>query len=75
MTPLVGKILFNLAVIMVLMDLVALPFLEWDSAEFVVAIIALMILLALITFVVVAVRRSVGNGMLTNLSFKLPLFS
>jgi hypothetical protein len=57
MAPVVGRIAFNIGVLLVVLSLIPLPFLPRDSAEFVVAVIALVISSIFLALVIWDVRR------------------
>jgi len=59
MDPGMGRILFNIAFLILVLSLIPLPFLDSKSAEFVVDIIALIISFFLLSFVSWDVRRQV----------------
>lgn len=57
MAPAVGRIAFNIGVLLVILSLVVLPFLPRDSAEFVVDVIAFVLSCIFLALVVWDVRR------------------
>ena len=57
MDPRIGKVAFNIALLMLILALIPLPFLSVDSAEFVVAVIALTISSIFLALVLLEVRR------------------
>ncbi len=59
MDPSIGRVAFNLAFLFLVMALISLPFLDVNSAEFVVDIMALIILALFLIFVSWEVRRQV----------------
>ena len=59
MNPTVGRVAFNIAILLVVLSLLPLPFLNRKSAEFLIDIIALFISLIFLAIVVWDVRRQV----------------
>lgn len=59
MEPHIGRVAFNIGVLLVVLSVLPLPFLSMDSAEFVVDVIALAISLVFLAFVTWEVRRQV----------------
>lgn len=59
MDPSIGRVAFNLGVLFVFLALIPLPFLDINSAEFIVSILALIFLSAFLIFVVYDVRKQV----------------
>ena len=59
MHPTVGRVAFNIAVLLVVMALMPLPWLRRDSAEFVVDVLALGLSLVFLLLVAWEVRREV----------------
>ena len=57
MHPRIGRLAFNIAFFIVFTSAIMLPFLKYDSAEFVVDTLALIIGLAWLLMVVYEVRR------------------
>jgi len=57
MEPYIGRISFNIAIILVVLTLIPLPFLDNKSAEFIVDILALVLSLSFLCFVSWDVRR------------------
>ena len=57
MAPAVGRIAFNIGVLLVILSLVVLPFLPKGSAEFVVDVIAFVLSCIFLALVVWDVRR------------------
>jgi len=57
MSPVVGRIAFNIGVLLFILSLVPLPFLPVGSAEFVVDVIALVLSSIFLALVVWSVRR------------------
>ena len=59
MDPSIGRVAFNLAFLFLVMALIPLPFLDMNSAEFVVDTIALIVSALFLIFVSWDVRRQV----------------
>lgn len=59
MEPHIGRIAFNIAILLVTLILIALPFLNMQSAEFVTAVLALIISLVFLLLIAWDVRRQV----------------
>ena len=59
MEPHIGRIAFNIAITLVILSLVPLPYLKEGSAEFIIDIIALIISLIFLFFVSWDSRRQV----------------
>lgn len=59
MDPSIGRVAFNLAFLFLVMALIPLPFLDVNSAEFVVDMVALIISALFLIFVSWEVRRQV----------------
>ena len=59
MEPHMGRVAFNIGVLLVVLSVLPLPFISMDSAEFVVDVIALAISLVFLAFVTWEVRRQV----------------
>lgn len=59
MEPRIGRIAFNIAITLVILSLIPLPYLKERSAEFVINIIALIISLIFLFFIFWDVRRQV----------------
>ncbi|MDH5439016.1 MAG: hypothetical protein OEZ48_10190 [Candidatus Bathyarchaeota archaeon] len=59
MEPHIGRVAFNIGVLLVVLSVLPLPFLSTDSAEFVVDVIALTISLVFLAFVTWEVKRQV----------------
>ncbi|MEM2921578.1 MAG: hypothetical protein QXF26_04590 [Candidatus Bathyarchaeia archaeon] len=59
MDPSIGRVAFNLAFLFLIMALIPLPFLDVNSAEFVVDTLALIISALFLIFVSWEVRRQV----------------
>ncbi len=57
MAPAVGKLAFTMGILAIIMALVPLPFLERDSPEFTVDVIALIVASIFLALVVWDVRR------------------
>jgi len=57
MEPHLGRIAFNISVLLLVLALIPLPFLKNESAEFIVDVLALIILLAFLFLVIWDVRR------------------
>jgi len=57
--PHMGRVAYNIGVLLVVLSVLPLPFLSMDSAEFVVDVIALAIFLVFLAFVTWEVRRQV----------------
>jgi len=57
MAPTVGRIAFNIGVLLVILSLIPLPFLPVGSAEFVVDVIALVLSVIFLSLIVWDVRR------------------
>jgi len=66
MEPHIGRIAFNIVVLLVVLTLISLPFLRRDSPEFIVSILALMFSLVFLSLVVWDVRRQAKKEMLGN---------
>lgn len=62
MDPSTGRVAFNIGVLLVFLALISLPFLDFNSAEFIVAVIALAISLAFLLFVSYEVRKQVKQA-------------
>ncbi|MEM4230213.1 MAG: hypothetical protein QXZ66_10720 [Thermoproteota archaeon] len=63
MEPSIGKIAFKLAVLLLIMALIPLPFLDVNSAEFVVNTLALIISIFFLIFVSWEIRRQLKKEM------------
>ncbi len=59
MDPSIGRVAFNIAVLLIVLSLIPLPFLDRDSAEFVVDVLALVISATFLVIVTWDVRRQV----------------
>lgn len=59
MDPSIGRVAFNIAILLVVLSLIPLPFLDRDSAEFVVDVLALVISVTFLVIVTWDVRRQV----------------
>ena len=59
MDPSIGRVAFNIAVLLIVLALIPLPFLDRDSAEFVVDVLALVISATFLVIVTWDVRRQV----------------
>jgi len=59
MDPSIGRVAFNIAVLLIVLSLIPLPFLDRDSAEFVVDVLALVISVTFLVIVTWDVRRQV----------------
>ena len=59
MEPHIGRVAFNIGVLLIVLSVLPLPFLSMDSAEFVVDVIALTISLVFLAFVTWEVKRQV----------------
>ena len=57
MSPTVGRIAFNIGVLLIVLSLIPLPFLPVGSAEFIVDVIALVLSSIFLALVVWSVRR------------------
>ena len=57
MAPHIGRIAFNIGVLLLILSLIPLPFLPRDSAEFVVDVIAIVLSSLFLAFVIWDVRR------------------
>jgi len=64
MDPYMGRIAFNIAILMLVLISVPLLFLERDSAEFVISVLALTFTLIFLLLVVWDVRRQAKKEML-----------
>ena len=62
MAPIVGRIAFNVGILLITLSLVPLPFLPVGSAEFIVDVIALICSSIFTAFVVWDVRRQARLG-------------
>ncbi len=59
MNPIVGRVAFNIAILLVVLSLLPLPFLNRESAEFVIDVIALFVSLIFLAIVTWDIRRQV----------------
>ncbi len=59
MDPNNGRLAFNLAMVFLVLDLIALPFVEVNSTEFFIAIAGILILVLFMLIVYLDVRREV----------------
>ncbi|MEM2028398.1 MAG: hypothetical protein QXS05_03325 [Candidatus Bathyarchaeia archaeon] len=59
MDPSTGRVAFNIGVLLVFLALIPLPFLDFNSAEFIVDVIALTISLAFLLFVSYDIRKQI----------------
>jgi hypothetical protein len=59
MDPNTGKLALNLAMVLLILDLIALPFIGVNSGEFFIALIGILILVLFITLVFIEIRREV----------------
>ena len=66
MNPHLGRIAFNIVILLVVLTSISLPFLRRDSAEFVVSIMALTFSLVFLFLVVWDVKRQAKKEMLGN---------
>jgi hypothetical protein len=59
MDPNTGRLALNLAMVLLVLDLIALPFVDTNSGEFIIALIGIAILILFIAFVSFEIRREV----------------
>jgi len=59
MDPHLGRTAFNMAVLLIILSLIPLPFLKRDSAEFIVDVIAFVVSLLFLLLISWDVRRQV----------------
>jgi len=64
MDPSIGRVAFNLGLLLVFLTLLPLPFLDTGSAEFIVGVLALLFSLAFLIYVVYDVRKQVKRSVL-----------
>ena len=57
MDPNISRVAFNLGILIIILCLIPLPFLDMNSAEFIVNILALLFSIAFLIFVTYDVRR------------------
>ncbi len=57
MDPNTGRLALNLAMVLLILDLIALPFVRVDSGEFFITLIGLAILILFIALVSFEIRR------------------
>lgn len=62
MDPSTGRVAFNIGVLLVFLALIPLPFLDFNSAEFIVDVIALAVSLAFLLYVSYDVRKQVKQA-------------
>lgn len=62
MDPHMGRVAFNLAILLLILAIIPLPFLRRDSAEFVIVIIALIVSSIFLLLVVWEIRRHLRAG-------------
>ncbi|MEM1996511.1 MAG: hypothetical protein QXN40_01370 [Candidatus Bathyarchaeia archaeon] len=62
MDPSTGRVAFNIGVLLVFLALIPLPFLDFNSAEFIVDVIALTVSLAFLLYVSYDVRKQVKQA-------------
>jgi len=70
MEPHIGRIAFNIAILLVTLILIALPFLNTQSAEFVTAVLALIISLVFLFLIAWDVRRQARGEILKRQKLK-----
>ncbi|MGQ9691341.1 MAG: hypothetical protein ACUVQY_08805 [Thermoproteota archaeon] len=59
MDPNSGRLALNLAMVLLVLDLIALPFVDMNSGEFFIALIGIIILILFITIVSLEIKREV----------------
>jgi hypothetical protein len=59
MEPYLGRIAFNISLFLVILAIIPLPFLNRDSAEFIVDVIALLVSASFLSYVIWDVKRQV----------------
>lgn len=59
MDPNTGRLALNLAMVLLVLDLIALPFVDMNSGEFFIALIGIIILILFITLVSLEIKREV----------------
>ena len=64
MDPNIGRVAFNLGVLLVFLTILPLPFLDRSSAEFVVDVLALFFSSAFLIYVIYDVRKQVKRTVL-----------
>lgn len=62
MDPSTGRVAFNIGVLLVFLALIPLPFLDFNSAEFIVDVIALTVSLAFLLYVSYDVRKQIKQA-------------
>lgn len=59
MDPDTGRLALNLAMVLLILDLMALPFINMNSGEFFIALFGLLILILFMTLISFEIRREV----------------
>jgi hypothetical protein len=59
MDPNTGRLALNLAMVLLVLDLIALPFVDVNSGEFFIALVGIIVLVLFITLVSMEIRREV----------------
>lgn len=59
MDPNTGRLALNLAMVLLVLDLIALPFVDVHSGEFIIALIGITILIMFIALVSFEIRREI----------------
>ncbi|NHV99144.1 MAG: hypothetical protein HA496_05765 [Thaumarchaeota archaeon] len=59
MDPNTGRLALNLAMVLLVLDLIALPFVDVNSGEFFIALVGIIVLVLFITLVSIEIRREV----------------
>jgi hypothetical protein len=66
MDPNAGRLALNLAMVLLILDLIALPFVNVNSGEFFIALIGIIILILFIALVSLEIRREVKATSIDN---------
>jgi len=66
MDPNAGRLALNLAMVLLILDLIALPFVNVNSGEFFIALIGIIVLILFIVLVSLEIRREVKAASIDN---------
>lgn len=68
MDPNTGRLALNLAMVLLVLDLIALPFVDMNSGEFFMALIGIIILILFITLVSLEIKREVKTASIDSIN-------
>lgn len=68
MDPNTGRLALNLAMVLLVLDLIALPFVDMNSGEFFIALIGIIILILFITLVSLEIKREVKTASIDSIN-------